>query len=120
MGKIMKAVRDLPEVSAHRSHPASQRQRTDLLAHIKEQSRFSLGSSGRPRMTEYLNEPGLNAGHRRVGRLMRENGIHAERSKTYKATTDSPHAFNIAPNLLNRDFRTDQPNRKWAGDISYS
>ena len=31
---------------------------------------------------------------------------------------DSNHAFNIAPNLLNRDFSADQPNQKWAGDIS--
>jgi len=41
------------------------------LAHIKEQSRLRLGSYGRPRMTEELKEIGLNAGHRRVGRLMR-------------------------------------------------
>ncbi|WP_416883152.1 IS3 family transposase [Marivita sp.] len=106
---------------AYRSRPASQRQRTDMvvLAHIKEQSRLSLGSYGRPRMTEELKELGLNIGHRRVGRLMRENGIRVERSKKYKVTTDSNHAFNIAPNLLNRDFRADQPNQKWAGDISY-
>jgi len=60
--------------------PASQRQRTDMivLAHIKEQSRLSLGAmrcttgncevnaeSGRPRMTEELKELGLNVGHRR-------------------------------------------------------
>ena len=50
---------------------------------------------------------------------MRENGIRVERTKKYKVTTDSNHAFNIAPNLLNRDFRADQPNQKWAGDISY-
>ena len=106
---------------AYRSRPASQRQRADMvvLAHIKEQSRLSLGSYGRPRMTEELKELGLNVGHRRVGRLMRENGIRVERSKKYKVTTDSNHAFNIAPNLLNRDFHADQPNRKWAGDISY-
>jgi len=106
---------------AYRSRPASQRQRTDMvvLAHIKEQSRLSLGSYGRPRMTEELKELGLNIGHRRVGRLMRENGIRVERSKKYKVTTDSNHAFNIAPNLLNRDFAADGPNRKWAGDISY-
>ncbi len=106
---------------AYRSRPASQRQRTDMvvLVHIKEQSRLSLGSYGRPRMTEELKELGLNIGHRRVGRLMRENGIRAERSKKYKVTTDSNHAFNIAPNLLNRDFTADAPNRKWAGDISY-
>ena len=64
---------------AYRNRPASQRQRTDMvvLAHIKEQSRLSLGSYGRPRMTEELKELGLNVGHRRVGRLMRENGIRA-------------------------------------------
>lgn len=33
--------------------------------------------------------------------------------------TDSNHAFNIAPNLLNRDFHAGAPNQKWAGDISY-
>lgn len=60
-----------------------------------------------------------NVGHHRVGRLMRENGIRVERSKKYKMTTDSNHAFNIAPNLLNRDFSADNPNQKWAGDISY-
>ena len=32
---------------------------------------------------------------------------------------DSNHAFNSAPNLLNRDFSADKPNQKWAGDISY-
>ena len=34
-------------------------------------------------------------------------------------TTDSNHKFNIAPNLLDRNFSTDQPNKKWAGDITY-
>jgi len=34
-------------------------------------------------------------------------------------TTDSNHKFNIAPNLLNRDFVADHPNQKWVVDISY-
>ncbi|AXX97800.1 transposase [Profundibacter amoris] len=46
-----------------------------LLAHIREQHRLSLNSYGRPRMTEELKENGLEVGHRRVGRLMRQNGI---------------------------------------------
>ena len=43
---------------AFRNRPANRRQRSDLatLAHIKEQSRLSLGSYGRPRMTEELKE----------------------------------------------------------------
>ena len=121
---------------AYRSRPASQRQRTDMvvLAHIKEHSRLSLGRYGRPRMTEELKEVGLNIGHRRVGRLMRENGNSVVRTRKHKVTTiarqaiakqsaergGSNHAFNIAPNLLNRDFHADRPNQKWAGDISYA
>ena len=106
---------------AFRSRPASRRQRSDLvtLAHIKEQSRLSLGSYGRPRMTEELKEIGLDVGHRRVGRLMRQNGISVVRTREHKVTTDSDHKFNIAPNLLDRDFTADAPNQKWAGDISY-
>jgi putative transposase len=61
---------------AWRARPVSQRQRDDMvfLAHIREQHKLSLGSYGRPRMTEELKELGLNVGHRRVGRLMRQNG----------------------------------------------
>ncbi len=87
---------------AWRVRPMSQRQRDDMviLAHIREQHRLSLESYGRPRMTEELQELGLKVGHRRVGRLMRENGIKIIRTQKYKATTDSNHTFNIAPNLL--------------------
>ena len=101
--------------------PMSQRQRDDmvLLAHIREQHRLSLQCYGRPRMTEELQELGLNVGHRRVGRLMGENGIKIIRTQKYKTTTDSNHTFNIAPNLLDQDFSADGPNQKWAGDISY-
>ena len=50
---------------------------------------------------------------------MRQNGISVVRTRKHKATTDSNHKFNIAPNLLDRDFVADAPNQKWAGDISY-
>jgi putative transposase len=93
--------------------------RYGAFAHIREQHRLSLQSYGRPRMTEELQKLGLNVGHGRVGRLMRENGIKVIRTRKYKATTDSEHTFNIAPNLLDQDFTTDGPNQKWAGDISY-
>ena len=60
---------------AFRSRPASRRHRTDMvvLAHIKEQSRLSLGSYGRPRMTEELKEVGVDVGHPLPG-----NGLHCK------------------------------------------
>ena len=76
---------------AWRDRPVSQRQRYDmvLLAHIREQHHLSLGSYGRPRMTQELKEIGLSVGHRRVGRLMRSNGFRIVRTCKYKATTGS-------------------------------
>lgn len=106
---------------AWRSRPMSQRQRDDmiLLVHIREQHRLSLGSYGRPRMTEELKELGFCVGHRRVGRLMSQNGIKVLRTHKYRATTDSAHNLSVAPNLLDQDFATTGPNQKWAGDITY-
>lgn len=74
------------DLRAFHRRPASRRQRMDMvvLAHIKEQSRLSLGSYGRLRMTEELKEVGVDVGHRRVGRLMRENGIILERTHKFK------------------------------------
>ena len=106
---------------AWKHRPVSHRQRRDmvLLAHIRDQHRSSLGSYGRPRMTEELNELGVRVGHRRVGRLMRQNAISVVRTHKFKATTDSDHRFNIAPNLLKQDFAASQTNQKWASDITY-
>lgn len=70
-------------------------------------------------MTEELNESGIQVGQRRVDCLMRQNGIQVIRSKKFKRTTDSDHAVNIAPNLLQQDFTAGGPNQKWADDITY-
>ncbi|MBV2151089.1 IS3 family transposase [Sphingobium sp. AS12] len=104
-----------------RSRPISQRARTDMkvLAHIREQYRLSLGSYGRPRMTMELKEVGLAVGERRVGRLMKINGIKPVRTRRHKVTTDSHHRLGVAANWLDGDFAADAPNRKWAGDITY-
>jgi putative transposase len=101
--------------------PPSLRQRRDLilLAHIRKQHRLSLGSYGRPCMTQELNELGIQVGQRRVARIMRDNGIQILRSRKFKRTTDSTHSFNIAPNRLNQGFTATAPNQKWAGDITY-
>ena len=82
---------------AWRRRPLSKRQRQDMviLAHIREQYRLSLKSYGRPRMTQELQDIGLSVGHRRVGRLMRQNNIYAVRTRKHKVTTDSNHTFNI-------------------------
>ena len=58
-------------------------------------------------MTEELKELGLEVGHRRVGRLMRQNNIPVIRTRKHKVTTDSHHKFNVAPELLKKNLAAD-------------
>jgi putative transposase len=106
---------------AWRSRPASPRQREDLvlLAHIRSAFARSHGTYGSPRMTHELQDEGLPVGRRRTARLMRENGLKARQKRRFKRTTDSHHAFPVAPNLLEQDFSAERPNQKWNADISY-
>jgi putative transposase len=106
---------------AWRSRSACPRQREDLvlLAHIRSAFTLSHETYGSPRMTRELQEEGLTVGRRRTARLMRENGLKARQKRRFKRTTDSHHAFPIAPNLLEQDFSAECPNQKWSADISY-
>jgi len=76
----LRAVRIRPD-----SRPASRGQPSYMvvLAHIKERSRWSLGSYGRPKMTEDLKDVGIDVGHLRVGRLMRDNGIFVKKTRKF-------------------------------------
>jgi len=79
-----------------------------LLAHIRAEFESSHYSYGRPRMVEELKAKGLAVGHTRIGRLMRENGIQAIRSR--RKRTQRPGlapSFGYAPNLLDQDFTAD-------------
>lgn len=96
------------------ARPTSRRSRSDMkvLAHIREQYGLSLGSYGRPRMTMELKEAGLDVGERRVGRLMRVNGIRPVRTRKHKVTTNSNHSLGVAANWLDGDFVAAAPNQK--------
>jgi putative transposase len=106
---------------AWRSRPAGPRQREDLVlvAHLRSAFTRSKGTYGSPRMTRELQDAGLPVGRRRTARLMRENGLKARQKRPFKRTTDSHHAFPIAPNLIEQNFSAERPNQKWNADISY-
>src|SRR5215218_1777888 len=106
---------------AWKNRPASRRQREDLvlLAHVRSAFIQSHETYGSPRVTRELQDAGLTVGRRRTARLMSENGLKARQKRRFKRTTDSYHAFPIAPNLLEQDFSAERPNQKWNADISY-
>jgi len=106
---------------AWRGRPACQRQRDDLvlLAHVRSAFALSNETYGSPRVTRELQDRGLSVGRRRTARLMRENGLKARRPRRFKRTTDSPHAFPVAPNLLEQNFAAERPDEKWGADLSH-
>ena len=59
------------------------------------------------------------ASQERVERPMQENGIRAKHKRRFKVTTDSKHNLPIVPNLLERNFTPDAPDRVWTSDITY-
>jgi len=106
---------------AWRGRPACLRQRQDMvyLAHIRAAFALSNGTYGSPRMHRDLVDEGHRIGRHRTARLMRENGLVARRKRRFKRTTDSNHAWPVAPNLLAQDFQAERPDQKWGADISY-
>lgn len=106
---------------AWRNRPACRRQHEDLvlLAHVRSAFKLSNGTYGSPRMTRELQDEGLKVGRRRTARLMRQNGLRARQKRRFTRTTDSLHAFPVAPNLIEQDFAAERPNEKWGADISY-
>ncbi len=106
---------------AWRGRLACRRQRDDmvLLAHVRSAFALSNGTYGSPRMTRELRDIGLTVGRRRIARLMRDNGLRARQRRRFKRTTDSHHAWPVAPNLLDQDFTATEPDKKWGADISY-
>jgi transposase InsO family protein len=106
---------------AWKNRPASRRQREDLvlLAHVRSAFSLSHETYGSPRMRHELREQGLAAGRQRVARLMRENGLRARQPRRFRRTTDSQHAFPVAPNRLDQDFTAAALDEKWGADLSY-
>ncbi len=108
---------------AWRSRPESKRAAEDrtLLDDIRRAHEGSGGRYGSPRVHATLRAHGRKVGRGRVERLMRRHGVRgliAQRQRVQ--TTDSRHAFPVAPNLLNRQFTaTTKPNQVWLADLTY-
>lgn len=81
-----------------------------------EQSRQSLGSR---MLMQKLRSEGFVIGRYRVRTLMKSLGLTVKSKSRFKITTNSKHDFPIAPNVLNRAFQPDAPNRVWGTDITY-
>lgn len=72
-----------------------------------------------PASWKQLLAEGIICGRQRVARLRRAHSIVTRRRRRFRLTTHFKHHRWIAPNLLQRQFHVDQPNRVWAGDVTF-
>ena len=96
----------------------SQRNQVDaeLLVEITEIYKASRGTYGSPRIWGQLTRRGINVGRKRVARLMRHAdlvGVHTRRKWRRGRPDVAP-----APDLVQRDFTADAPDRVWVADIT--
>lgn len=92
----------------------------EMLRQIKEVFQAKRERYGSPRITEELRRRGRLCNHKRVERLMREEGLKARSSKRRKVrTTQSDHDHPIAPNLLLNRPAPRKADEVWVADITY-
>jgi putative transposase len=75
------------------------------------------GRFGYRRITLIMKQQGIVINHKTVLRLMKTLGLKSiVRVKKYSSYRGEQGR--IAPNILERNFKADQPNRKWATDVT--
>ena len=91
-----------------------------LLGRIRELHAANYYAYGSRRMWKALRRAGEIVGRGRVERLMRTHGLQGakRRGKPWRTTTPDPFALR-RPDLVQRDFSADGPNRLWVGDFTY-
>ena len=90
-----------------------------LFERIKVHHAKSDGVLGGPRIWDDLRYEGETCSKNRVARLMRDNGLQGiPQKRRWRNRKPSPRPSGI-DNLLARDFASDEPNTKWATDITF-
>lgn len=103
------------------SRPESRRSQEDqvLKADIRVIHEKNRHLYGERRIKDDLADMGKTVSRKRIGQLMKEEGLKCKTRRKFKATTNSSHNKPVADNLLKRDFNQEQPDQAYAGDITY-
>ena len=103
------------------SSPPSEKEiyRAEIQQKISKSFHESFGTYGSPRVHDDLIDWGYMISQKTVARMMNEMGLKATQQEKFVVTTDSNHDLTIYPNILNRQFSVEEPNKVWVTDITY-
>ena len=76
-------------------------------------------SYGAPRIQAELAEQGTPVSRKRVARVMRQAGLAGVSRRKGPRTTRRDAQARPAPDLVEREFHADAPDRLWVADITY-
>lgn len=76
------------------------------------------GRYGYRRITQELRNRGYVINHKTVAKLMKMLGLKSVQRPKRRYSSYQGTVGRIADNLLNRNFKADKPNQKWATDIT--
>ena len=102
-----------------REPSARARANEQLLERIRAHHLNSDGNYGRIRILKDLHAEGLLVGHNRVARLMRKAGLVGVSRRKGCWTTRRDRDARPAPDLVQRAFVAQAPNKLWVADITY-
>ena len=77
------------------------------------------GGYGSPKITQELRDRGRRVGKNRVAMRMRKAGLRSKIRRKFRVTTDSKHHFRVSPNLVERNYTAEAPDKAWVSDITY-
>jgi putative transposase len=80
---------------------------------------FSRETYGRPRIHAELRDHRIFVSRKRVRRLMHEYGLVGAMRRRFVVTTKRNRDARPAPDLVERNFSADAPDRLWVADITY-
>ena len=97
----------------------SRRAETDAasIGEIRAAHAASLGAYGAPRIHAELTAKGLQVGRKRGARLMSQAGLAGVSRRKFVVTTVKSDSRQ-APDLVERNFTAEAPDRLWVADIS--
>jgi putative transposase len=106
---------------ASQTRQLSRREREDKQLDVKVAAIFRelKGRYGAPRIEQELRQRGTKTSRKRVAASMRKQHLVARPKRRWTRTTDSSHGEPVAPNLLQRDFKAEAPDRVWVTDTTY-
>jgi putative transposase len=90
-----------------------------LSKRIEAIHRQSRGTYGRPRVHAELKEDEVHIGGKRITRLMRQAGLQGVSRRKRCRTTVRDRDARPAPDLVDRNFAVDGPDKLWVADITY-